>query len=90
MLAAAYLSQRLGLCDAALVEQVEQVLMAVGLPTNLGGLDPEALYAAMATDKKWRGGRSRFVLLCGVGQPTIVEDVPKTHVIEVLEKMRKL
>src|SRR5690606_5994867 len=56
--AAVNLSYALGLCDSALPEDVEDLLMEVGLPTRTGGLDPEALYAAMGTDKKWKSGRS--------------------------------
>lgn len=88
LLAAARLSHLLGLCDAALPEQVETILMAVGLPTRIDGLDPEAIYAAMGTDKKWQAGQSRFVLLRGVGQPEIVRNVPAQVVIEVLAGMR--
>ncbi len=88
LLAATMLSQRLGLCDAALVAQVAQALAAVGLPQRLGGLDTGALYAAMATDKKWQAGRSRFVLLAGAQQPRIVEGVPREDVIAVLEALQ--
>jgi 3-dehydroquinate synthetase len=75
------------LCDAALVTQVEDVLTRIGLPTRMEGLDAEALYAAMSTDKKWMGGKSRFVLLRGIGQPMIVEDVPKREVIGVMQAL---
>lgn len=89
LLAAARLSNKLGLCGAGLVEQVGSILTLIGLPTSTGSLDPEALYAAMATDKKWQGGRSRFVLLKGVGKPVIVEDVPVEAVTEVLNSLRR-
>lgn len=88
LVAAARLSHTLNLCDSSLTEKVEQIVQAVGLPTRLHGLDPEQLYAAMATDKKWQGGHSRFVLLRALGQPTIVEDVPPEAVIEVLTNLR--
>jgi len=86
--AAARLSAKLGLCDAGLVEHVEVILSEIGLPIRTGGLDPSALWDAMATDKKWRGGRSRFVLMRGIGQPAIVEGVNREDVIGVLEVMR--
>ncbi len=88
LLAAARLSHLLDLCDAALVERVEDVLKVAGLPRRLCGIDSEALYAAMATDKKWRNGHSRFILLRDIGQPVIVEDVPKAQIMDVLEKMQ--
>lgn len=88
LLAAANLSYALGLCAADLPEQVQEYLSHIGLPCALGGLDAEALYAAMATDKKWQGGHSYFVLLRGVGEPCIVRDVPKETVTTVLQQLQ--
>jgi 3-dehydroquinate synthetase len=60
----------------------------MGYALRLEGMESETIYAAMATDKKWRSGTSRFVLLRGIGQPVIEEGVPKAQVIEVLESLR--
>jgi 3-dehydroquinate synthetase len=54
----------------------------------MNGLDPEAIYRAMQTDKKWQNGKSRFIVLRGVGQPEIVRDVPKDMVIGVLTRLQ--
>lgn len=88
LLAAAQLSERLGLCDSDLPVRVEAILRAVGLPCRSDGLDSAALYAAMSTDKKWESGLSRFVLLRGVGQATVVEEVPQEDVLAVLDGLR--
>jgi 3-dehydroquinate synthetase len=88
LLAAARLSHRLGLCDASVVGRVSEAIRAVALPQRIGLLDIEQIYAAMATDKKWRNGRSRFVLLEGIGKPTIVENVAESEVMAVLESSR--
>jgi 3-dehydroquinate synthase len=85
LVAATRLSSARGLCDETVPERVEKILEQVGLPRRLGDLDPEEVFAAMATDKKWQGGRSRFVLMRGVGQPVIVQDVPKEQIITILE-----
>ncbi len=84
LLAAARLSAALGLCGDDVPGQTEAALASVGLPRHLDGLDAAALYAAMATDKKWHAGRSRFVVLRGVGQPDVVEDVPQEAVMAAL------
>ncbi|MBE0690666.1 MAG: 3-dehydroquinate synthase, partial [Anaerolineae bacterium] len=88
LVAAAWLSARLGLCDNDLVGLVEAKVAGVGLPVRLSGLKPEQLWAAMATDKKWESGQVRFVLLKDVGQPTIVEDIEKEDVFAILESIR--
>jgi 3-dehydroquinate synthetase len=88
LIAATLLSAQLRLCSPNLIELVESLVEDVGLPTRIDDLDPEAIWAAMATDKKWSHGRSRFVLLEGIGQPKIVNDVRKGDVITVLEHIK--
>jgi 3-dehydroquinate synthetase len=88
LVAATRLSAARGLCDETLPERVEHLLASIGLPRSMGNLDVEALYTAMATDKKWHGGRSRFVLLRGVGHPLVVEDVPKAQILTILSGLQ--
>lgn len=87
LVAAARLSQKLGLLDADERGMVEDVVKRAGLPTSIGYLQPSLIYDAMGTDKKWRDGRSHFVILRGIGQPDVVRDVPREMVIEILEGM---
>lgn len=88
LIAAALLSRRLGLCVDETVEHVRALNTAVGLPQTTGDLDGEALYAAMASDKKWRAGQSHFVLLEAVGRPRVVTGVPAEDVLAVLSALR--
>jgi 3-dehydroquinate synthase len=87
LMAAAKLSFRLGLCSSETVEAVRAVLHRVALPQRAPGLDPQSIYQAMHTDKKWKAGRSRFVLLEDVGKPVIREDVPADDVLAVLAEL---
>ena len=84
LVAAAHLSARRELCDPGLPACVERAVAALGLPIRCD-LDPAALWDAMRHDKKWQAGAARFVLLRAVGQPVLCDDVPRAHVIEVLE-----
>jgi 3-dehydroquinate synthase len=88
LLAAVRLSLALELCDEELVERVQSSLALFELPRTIGDLDPGAICAAMATDKKWKDGHSRFVLLRRIGEPVIEEDVSMETVIEVLETLK--
>jgi 3-dehydroquinate synthetase len=89
--AAAELSIRLGLCSESVREQTINALVNTGLPYQLDELgievEAEKLWSAMKTDKKWKGGLSRFVLLRNVGEPCIIEDVAKDDVLAVLRHL---
>ncbi|HEU5040168.1 MAG TPA: 3-dehydroquinate synthase, partial [Gemmatimonadales bacterium] len=62
------LAARLGRAAPAVGERVAQLLARLGLPTTLpGGLDPDALIAAMRSDKKNRSARIRFALPAALG-----------------------
>jgi 3-dehydroquinate synthase len=88
LVAAGKLSHRLGLCGTELPALIEDTVAELGLPTRLGGLNTDALWAAMATDKKWLAGKSRFVLLNGPQQPTIVEGVSREDILAVLDEVQ--
>ncbi len=88
LVAAGRLSNAVGLCSAALTDRIEACVAGAGLPVRLGGLDAEEICAAMATDKKRRAGRVRFVLLRALHDVTLVDDVPMETVLEVLNGMQ--
>ncbi len=87
MAIAAEVAVRLGLCESSVRERLVALLRKFGLPTACGGYEPEAIWEAMATDKKRRGQRLRFVLPRAIGQVVVADDVPKELVLEVLERM---
>jgi 3-dehydroquinate synthase len=68
LVAAARLSEKLGLIGSPEVARVERVVAAHALPVRLREpLALEKLMAAMARDKKVRGGQLRFVVLKMLG-----------------------
>ncbi|MGQ0661498.1 3-dehydroquinate synthase [Sphingosinicella sp.] len=69
------LSHALGLCPAEDVSRVAAHFAEVALPAQPTGLDPEALLARMAQDKKATGGRIRLVLTGGIGRAFLCDDV---------------
>lgn len=74
MVYAAELARREGLIDQALVDRHRRVLQLAGLPTSYRQTSWLELRRAMSLDKKARGASLRFVLLSGLGTPTILSD----------------
>ena len=70
---AAELAGRAGLLSRDEVDRHRTLLDAMGLPTRYAG-DWERLQAVMRRDKKARGASLRFVVLDGLGNPTILTD----------------
>jgi 3-dehydroquinate synthase len=88
LVAAARLSARLGLCPRSVGERTENVLERLGLPVRYESFSPDEVWEAMSTDKKRRGSRLRFVLLGGLGEVLVSDEVRKADVYPVLESLR--
>ncbi|MDY7076016.1 MAG: 3-dehydroquinate synthase [Chloroflexota bacterium] len=85
--AAARIAVELGRADPALVERIEAVLMAWGLPVRCPSCNAAAIWEAMAHDKKRRGRSLRWVLPRVIGEVEIVKDVPQETVKSVLRSL---
>jgi 3-dehydroquinate synthetase len=78
-------SARLGLCAAADAERARSHLAAAGLPTHLsdipGGIPPvDELMALIAQDKKVKRGKLTFILVRGIGEAFVANDVDAADV----------
>ena len=74
MVAAARISQALGVCDGTVADRLIAVLGQLGLQTTMPSeLRTPALAAAMQRDKKAVGGRIRFVGVEAVGRTRVIE-----------------
>ncbi|KQT94531.1 3-dehydroquinate synthase [Marmoricola sp. Leaf446] len=77
MVYVAELARRVGRLDDATADRHEAVLRSVGLPVRLADVDAddlgfEDLLTTMRVDKKARGDRLRFLVLDGLGRPTVL------------------
>jgi 3-dehydroquinate synthase len=89
LVAAARVSERIGLASSGLADRVEALLRHVGLPTSLPETMPvDELIDAMRRDKKRHGDRLRFILMRDVGDPVISEDVSADTVADVLASLQ--
>ncbi len=87
LVAAARISQRMGLCSSRLVEDLEFLLARAGLMVRHDYSSVE-LAAVMTTDKKTIEGRVRFVLIRDLGVVEPGWEVDPELVREVLEEIR--
>jgi 3-dehydroquinate synthetase len=87
MMGAALLSERLGLISEDVVARQRALLQRFGLPTACPGADAPSVTRAMELDKKVREKAVRWVLLEGIGQPLLRDDVAPEHVLGVIEEL---
>lgn len=90
MITAARLSERLGLAQAGLAEEIRGVIAGVGLPTTWHDApDPETIWQAMQSDKKKAGKGLRLVLPRAIGDVMVTApgEVAKADVMKVLERI---
>ena len=91
LMLAAHLSAKLGHCDPDLEDLIEATLRHVNLPTTVpADLDPEEMVQAMFKDKKKKGKTLRFILLRGLGQAFMTDEVDLRDVIETFMELREL
>jgi shikimate kinase/3-dehydroquinate synthase len=84
LVCSANLSHKLGYCSATLQPMIENMLQQVSLPIRIPHLDSEELLFAMQQDKKKKGNKLRFILMRGVEEVFIADDVSDTDVLETL------
>jgi 3-dehydroquinate synthase len=84
MVAAARIAGELGRADASLAERIGAALSTWDLPVRCPPFDADAIWNAMAHDKKKRGRALRWVLPRAIGQVEITENVPPSIVKFVL------
>ncbi|MDE2745837.1 MAG: 3-dehydroquinate synthase [Chloroflexota bacterium] len=86
MIAVAEMGCSMGLIDEALVARHRRLIDRFGLPTQgPPGLSRDEIVEAMSRDKKVVGGKQRWVLLDGVGNPVVRDDVPAEIVSEAID-----
>ncbi len=84
MVAAARISNRMGILGEDDVMQLEKVIKKAGLPAEMPDLDKEKVMRAMKHDKKVAQDKIRFVLLKSIGNAFITDEVSPSLVEEVL------
>lgn len=84
MTAANFIAVRLGLLAGSVSRRITRLLESAGLPTKARGIDPKKVYEAHLHDKKFMGGKNRFVLISGIGRVKIEERIPAKLIKEAI------
>ncbi len=96
LVAAAKLSEKLGLCTSEQVERLEKLLERANLPTRIPAyINKQELVKKLYTDKKFKDGRLRFVLQKGIGDVFYSDEkgagyarpTTENEISEIIERM---
>jgi shikimate kinase / 3-dehydroquinate synthase len=85
LVASANMAVELGRCPEELATRIRNLVDRVGLPTQWSGLDPDAVHAAMAHDKKRSGKTVRFIIPQALGDVVIIDDPGREVVRRALD-----
>lgn len=86
------LSVALGLCPAADAARVRTHFEKIGLPIHVpphptGAWDAKTLIAHMGRDKKVQAGRTSFILVRGIGDAFVTNEVDKAELTHLLDTL---
>lgn len=84
--AANYLSNAVGLMEDKTLEQFLKLTDQFKNMITVPKFNPSEIYNMMHKDKKNKGGDIRFVLMQNIGETVVDVQVPKSFVIEAIEK----
>jgi 3-dehydroquinate synthase len=84
MVAAAKISNQMGMLDSGELMRIKKMIQAAGLPSEMPKLDIQKIIQAIKHDKKVAGGKVRFVLPRAIGDVFVTDEVNLSLVEEVL------
>ncbi len=84
MLAAARISNKLGILDKNELIRLKTLITRAGLPTKIPNLEVEGIIQAIKHDKKVLRDKIRFVLLKSIGEVFVTDEVSPSLIEEVL------
>ena len=83
------MAQEMDILPRSGLERIRELLVRVGLPVKIPGLDIDGILRAMDHDKKKAGGRLRFALPRAVGQACLSDEVDAGLAEEVLRDLNE-
>jgi 3-dehydroquinate synthase len=89
MIGAARIAERMGYFPSPMVERLNHLLEAIGLPTRIEGVDENKIWETLQLDKKVRRGRLHFVLPRKMGEVFLTAEIPPNLIKKTLQDLRK-
>lgn len=86
MIIAADISRYLGFITGQMLNRIERLIKAVGLPAEIKKLSLPTIINAHYRDKKFIGRKNRFVLIKVIGKTKIVENIPLELIKDAVKK----
>lgn len=87
MRAAVDMSCQLNLLSSTDARKINEIITAAGLPTRLLHVDLGDIVRHLAHDKKFSGGKNKFVLASGIGSVKIVEGISPAVIEKALQSL---
>ena len=87
MIAAARMSQRLGIFSDGDVSKIEKLIGDFGLPVKMKKADMGKIMGSLSRDKKFIRGVNRFVLPVKIGRAVVKEAIPEPLIREEIKKL---
>lgn len=87
MIAASRISNRMGFLSKGDLLRIENMIGSFGLPTRLKKIGIKRILAALAYDKKFIHGVTRFVLPITIGEVIIKERIPEAVIRQELKRL---
>lgn len=87
MIAAALISNRLGIASDKTTHRLVNVIRLIGLPSAISGISSRRIINAHYRDKKFIGGKNKFVLIEDIGKTKIVSLLPQNIINSALKKI---
>lgn len=82
MIAASYISMRLGNISAEEFSDIENCIKTFGLPVKANGFSPKEVLKATKSDKKMAGSQVKFILLASLGNAYIYKELTDTQILD--------
>lgn len=87
MIAAAGISDKLGMLSTEEAGKIRNLIGRAGLPVNLKNIECSAILKALGHDKKFAHGINRFVLPLKIGRVKIIDDIAQGSIVDAIKEI---